>query len=176
MILGMLGYAGAGKDASYQLLANKLPATRYAFADRLKQEVASAFGVTVDELEASKEQYRELLQAWGVARRRINGWNYWVDYVTQQITHQRPQIAVITDVRFQNEIYAVRDLGGILVRVDRAGVGPRNDHISEHDWASAVPDFILRNDGDLEDLSRQVDILVKFLEPLSTQRWELHSC
>lgn len=44
---------------------------------------------------------------------------------------------VITDTRFPNEAQAIKDAGGIVIRVDRPGYKPINDHPSEtglDDW------------------------------------------
>jgi ABC-type oligopeptide transport system ATPase subunit len=38
---------------------------------------------------------------------------------------------IITDVRFENEAKAIKDKGGVVIRVDRPGVSPINNHPSE---------------------------------------------
>lgn len=42
-IIGLLGRAGAGKDTVWELLAERHPVMRLAFADQLKQEVCEAW-------------------------------------------------------------------------------------------------------------------------------------
>ncbi len=44
-----------------------------------------------------------------------------------------PIITVVSDMRYRNEAQAIRHRGGVLIRIERPGVGPINDHISEHD-------------------------------------------
>lgn len=46
-VIGMLGGKGCGKDTAAEFLVNELGYRRLAFADRLYQEVADAFGVSV---------------------------------------------------------------------------------------------------------------------------------
>ena len=63
----------------------------------------------------------------------------------------------MTDVRFPNEAQRIKDLGGVVWRVKRPGVGPANYHESEtalDDWPF---DAVLENDGNLVDLSLKVN-------------------
>jgi hypothetical protein len=64
---------------------------------------------------------------------------------------------VIADVRFPNEASAVRDAGGIIVRVTRPGAA----HTLAHSTETALDDFqadrVILNDATLEELHAQVD-------------------
>lgn len=64
--------------------------------------------------------------------------------------HARP--VVITDVRYPNEANAIRDAGGILVRIVRPGVDDGDTHASETALDDYDVDAIIENDGDLADL------------------------
>jgi hypothetical protein len=69
---------------------------------------------------------------------------------------------IITDTRFPNEADAIKNAGGILIRVERPGVKPINDHPSEVGLDHWTFDYVINNDGDLESLSNKVkDILIK---------------
>lgn len=57
-------------------------------------------------------------------------------------------------VRFPNEADAIRELGGVVVRVERPGVGPLSDHPSER--PPCEPDFTIHNNGSITDLHLQV--------------------
>lgn len=92
---------------------------------------------------------RRLLQRVGdEGGRRIHGESTWVD-----IALRTPGARlVIPDVRFPNEAEVVTAAGGLLVRVERPGVGPANGHDSENaidGWDFAVR---LRNDSTIEAL------------------------
>jgi hypothetical protein len=54
---------------------------------------------------------------------------------------------VITDLRFRNEALAIKSRGGITVCIERPGVGPANDHPSEHDLNGWHFDHVVVNDG-----------------------------
>lgn len=69
---------------------------------------------------------------------------------------------IITDTRFPNEADAIREKNGVLIRVERPGVKPINDHPSEVGLDNWTFDYVINNDGDLELLSTKVkDILIK---------------
>jgi len=74
---------------------------------------------------------------------------------------------VITDVRFKNEMKAVKDAGGKLVRIVRPGYEkPQWDHPSETEQLE-VPDeefdYILENVGDLKVLELYTDRMMEAL-------------
>jgi len=63
---------------------------------------------------------------------------------------------VITDTRFPNEAQAIKDAGGILIRVVRPGNTPINTHSSETSLDNYPFDHVIINDGSLEDLVEKV--------------------
>ena len=109
---------------------------------------------------------RRLLQEIGRAARTRFGNLFWVDltmkYVDRHLAVRRDDRftrAVITDVRYPNEVYAIRIRGGVVWRIERPGVEVLN-HESEHaldGWDSY--DRIVKNGGDLEDLAQTVQAL-----------------
>jgi hypothetical protein len=64
---------------------------------------------------------------------------------------------VITDVRFPNEAQAIRDSGGIILKVVRPSlVRPLDEHPSETSLDLILADYIIVNSGSLEDLANSV--------------------
>lgn len=63
---------------------------------------------------------------------------------------------VITDVRFPNEAKAIKDRGGIMIRVDRPGVSPINNHPSETSLDQWKFDYKLVNNSDIFTLKDSV--------------------
>ena len=86
------------------------PAKLYKFADALYRECREQHGMT--------EKDAPLLQRVGMVRRNENK-DYWIDQVAADIDRDKPEIAVITDVRFPNEADFIYNRGGILVNVSR---------------------------------------------------------
>lgn len=72
---------------------------------------------------------------------------------------------VICDVRFVNESLAINAVGGSVVKVVRPGLGtPEDQHQSETNVDLVEENYLLVNDGTLEDLARLVSGL-PFLHP-----------
>jgi hypothetical protein len=68
---------------------------------------------------------------------------------------------VVTDTRFPNEAQAIKDRGGIIIRVDRPGVKPINDHPSEtglDDWKF---DYRIANVSDIYTLKETIREILK---------------
>ncbi len=97
-------------------------------------------------------KHRSLYQWWGTEYRRSIDENYWVRQLAQRIELEKPQIALLDDMRFPNEMSWVKQYGE-TVRVDRDGLPP-STHASEtalddvlmEDWS-----IILENHGTLEE-------------------------
>jgi hypothetical protein len=68
---------------------------------------------------------------------------------------------IITDTRFPNEAKAIKDKGGIIIRVDRPGVAPINNHPSEiglDDWDF---DYKIANVSDVFALKQTIENILK---------------
>ena len=80
---------------------------------------------------------------------------------------------IFTDVRFPNEADSIKDRGGITIRINRpcsvcGGVGYHklDCRLSEHESETALDnyefDYVIKNDGTIEELIKQVkEILIK---------------
>lgn len=62
---------------------------------------------------------RTLLQWWGTDYRRAQDVDYWVRQLMERIALDQPDVALITDVRFANEVDAIHNAGGYAVKVQR---------------------------------------------------------
>lgn len=74
---------------------------------------------------------REVMQFFGteIGRKMYN--NIWVDATIRQIKQDRMPIAILTDCRFPNEVQAVLDCKGIIIRLTRNIFGDEDVHESE---------------------------------------------
>lgn len=154
-------------------------AERRSFASKLKVSAAQALGLnyTVEEAEEWADAFkvhgeirygalghtqsgvitgREYLQNYGTqAHRNVFGTDFWIDMCIPTHPEELPEntLIVITDIRFPNEAQRVRDLGGEVWRLIRPGSENEDDsHISEVPLPDALIDYILVNDGTLEEL------------------------
>ena len=117
---------------------------------------------------------REFLQKLGTDALRIglhdNVWvnalmaDYKPEWTTDEGAHDPVQELpnwIITDVRFPNEAQAIKNKGGIIIRVDRPGVVPINNHPSEiglDDWKF---DYKIANVSDVVSLMFTVENILK---------------
>ena len=68
---------------------------------------------------------------------------------------------IITDTRFPNEAEAIKKAGGIIIRVDRPGVKPINDHPSEIGLDGWKFDYKIANVSDIKALSLTVRMILE---------------
>jgi len=163
MIIGISGKKRSGKDTVFSMIdaitAHEVRTTRTAFGDQIKQEIAESMGISADDINADKERFRPLLQWWGAEfRRGYCGEDYWIKKMRLAAAawYARDWL-IITDVRFPNEAELVRELNGVLIRVDR----DRDTWLDDHNSETALDDydhfdFRLKNDGSLDDLETAV--------------------
>jgi hypothetical protein len=68
---------------------------------------------------------------------------------------------IITDTRFPNEADAIREKDGVLIRVERPGVKPINDHPSEIGLDHYKFDHVIKNNGSIQELADQVKSILR---------------
>lgn len=68
---------------------------------------------------------------------------------------------IITDTRFRNEAQAIKDAGGIVIRVDRPGVKAINNHSSETGLDSWKFDHKIMNGSDIVSLMFSINTILK---------------
>lgn len=177
-VIGLIGKKRSGKDSFASTLVSERGFMPIAFADSLKQSVLQVdpwVDVTVPPApaimrfsdvietygwEVAKDKFpevRRLLQEYGVSVREIEP-DFWIDAALAKA--ETPGRYVITDVRFPNEVDAVRqDLGGIIVRIHRPGLVSDDTHASETALDDYEADYTIDNSGTLEDLAAQARML-----------------
>jgi hypothetical protein len=86
--------------------------------------------------------------------------NAWVNALMSDYTSESKW--VITDTRFPNEAEAIRKKDGIMIRVERSGVKPINNHPSETGLDDYTFDHVIKNNGSIEDLLLKVKSILQF--------------
>ncbi len=174
-LVALHGFARAGKDTAARGLIEADGFTRVAFADAIREAlyqanpyVPSLLGVThlrdlVDEYgwEQAKAdaEVRRLLQEVGQAMRDVAGEDVWLRAALKRAREVDGPV-VFTDTRYPNEAQAVRALGGIVLRIDRPGVGPVNGHVSDQGLPLHLIDAVVPNTATPEALASFVRVLV----------------
>jgi hypothetical protein len=162
MLIGITGFAGAGKSTVAETLCGQaFGFRRLAFAAPLKTMLASV-GFTHEQLYGSEKEVvmpdlgvtpRHAMQTLGTdwGREMISP-DIWVTLWTRkarELLADREQI-VADDVRFPNEVAAIKALGGQIWRVERPGTAQMSHASESHDLPY---DRRLINDGSKADLS-----------------------
>lgn len=213
MIIGFIGQIGAGKDTAADFLVNNHGFRRDSFANSLKDAIANIFGWDRILLEGRTKESREwrdqvdtwwaerlnmptltprfVLQYWGteVCRASFHD-DIWIASLENKLRKTTDNI-VISDVRFQNEIKAIHNSGGVVIRIKRGpdpewlaaaesvNRGPVGNvtwslskehlkrigiHASEYSWAGGNIDYTVVNDSTVDDLFVQIETIIKNLE------------
>ena len=188
MIIGLCGLIGAGKGTVADILVDQ-GFKKVSFADKLKDGVSTIFGWDRAMLEGDTDESRQwreqrddfwssetkmevsprvVLQLFGTDCMR-NGFDdgVWVSLLKKTIL-DNPGNYVVPDVRFENEIDMLRDIGGEVWEVQRwrtpewlikyeiTGVAPKEIHPSEWRWIKSRKDEVILNDTNINDLRGQV--------------------
>jgi len=188
-LIGISGKIGSGKDTAAEIIQHltnpmKLDMFPYEvkkFAGKLKTIASILTGIPVEKFEDQefKKQYlgedwnyqidkfnpiqkmtvRELLQKLGTdALRDGLHTNVWVNALLADYNENSNWL--VTDTRFPNEAKAIKDLGGVVLRIERStcqlGTHPSETALDDYTF-----DYVIHNNGSKEDLEKE---LVKFLD------------
>lgn len=170
MIIGLSGYAKSGKDEVAKIILRQHREWEVRkFSGKLKEVATVLTGIPSGMFESQEFKsmelpgwdmtVREFLQRVGTEGIR-NGVHpdAWVNALFAD--YYKHDYWIITDCRFPNEAQAIKDRGGKVVRIVRPGVSAINAHSSEtalDDWDF---DYVIHNDGTLEDLmTKALEIL-----------------
>ncbi len=199
-IIGIIGAIGSGKDTIAEYLIETQHFDKYAFASKVKDVACVVFGWNREMMEGltpkSRKWREEVDEYWGITpreamqkigtemfRKHIDD-KIWIKAVIREIQYKsNSRKIVITDCRFENEIQAVKEMGGKIIYVQRGNepewahksIKAFEDHNSEEykwfkdnnihatDWQlyalKKYSDFTIENNGTYDDLYDAVDKL-----------------
>ena len=157
-----------------QLLESFRPCKIYAFADVLKEFSVDVLGLEYNQVYGTNEEKnspthllwenmptgnnkgpmtgREVLQYFGSDICRKMYENIWFDACIRRIRKDNPELALISDVRFPNEITGVQKEGGIVFGLPRDIVNGKDTHTSEQVDLSLC-DYLLP-EGDIDTTTK----------------------
>ncbi len=166
-IIVFSGKQYSGKDTAAKIMLDKMPNyKRCAMGDIIKITYAKSKGITYEEVEKNKPLYRQDLINLGNWGRQQNQ-DYWLKKILQQDGN-----IIVTDVRVPHEYEIFKAAGATTIRVEanrdirleRGGSLAGEDDITEigldhiKDW-----DFMIDNNGDYENLKKQVQKIINKL-------------
>jgi hypothetical protein len=200
-LIGLVGFIGSGKGTFADVLVERHGFVKESFANGVKDATATVFGWDRKMLEGdtdisriwrekpdafwSKKFEKEFsprlaLQLMGTeAGRGVFHEDLWIHSLERRL--QEDKDYVIADVRFPNEIKAIQEMGGKVVRIKRgenpewyytaldynmraSSVKPDDSiHSSEWAWIGSALDAIVDNNCDLEQVPKNVDRMLHSL-------------
>ena len=157
-----------------QLLESFRPCKIYAFADVLKEFSVDVLGLEYNQVYGTNEEKnspthllwenmpignnkgpmtgREILQYFGSDICRKMYENIWFDACIRRIRKDNPELALISDVIFPNEIKGVQNEGGVVFGLPRDIVNGKDTHSSEQVDLSLC-DYLLPK-GDIDTTTK----------------------
>lgn len=208
MIIGITGLIGSGKDTAANYLITHHKFKKESFANTLKDAVAAVFGWDRELLEGQSKHSREwreqvdewwsdrlgreitprlVLQQWGteVCRKAFHD-DIWIASVENKLRKTKDDI-VISDLRFPNELRAIKNSGGITIRITRGqnpewydaaaayNRGPNGNelwavskakldkfgvHASEYSSVGLKYDHYVDNNGTIDELHKKLESII----------------
>ena len=188
-LVGIAGRAGAGKSmvatrlvqlSDYRVISFATPLKRMAvnfLVDNYGYERGCAALFLVHKVIKIPEigvTMRHLLQTLGTewGRKLINPC-LWINIAGDQIAEQMDWTdVVVDDVRFESEAALIREFGGLVIHLVRAG-GEFDGHASEAGIAINPDDVVITNDGSVIELMAQVERAIEHFHPNTARLLEL---
>lgn len=171
-IVAFSGPAGAGKSTAASILSARFGYERAMFAGGLKAmfraylHYRSISHDIIDRMVEGDLKETTTPVLCGRSPRQIMLWlgtefgrdlvhpDIWVETERARLMMSDEKVAYC-GLRFPNEAAMIRDLGGLVIRVEgRRGKTIAETHESEQHYVD--PDLIIRNDGSIEDLARRL--------------------
>jgi len=184
-IIGLYGKAGTGKDTVAAHICDNYPSSfRHALADPLKDALCALFGVSrvhFDDRRLKEKMHhvletspRNIAQYFGTeVIRKEFGPDFWIKRLTNKLNNrclglktQRGDLAIISDVRFQNEYDWVIANQGIILHLTRDAACDTigiPGHASEQDIVLHCKErtYKCENNSTILDLYQRVDDILK---------------
>lgn len=197
MLLAVCGFKGSGKDWVCSFFAKYHGFKIYKFSKPIKDIIKTMFPVTDDILEGrnqteriKKEEKsevireilkkdfscRDLMLIIGEDMKKSFGKDIWVNMLDYQLKIEKPEKAIISDLRLREEYEWLRRNNGKIIRVTKyipewieyaklASSGDHNGikkmeelniHRTEYEWISFPYIHEIKFNGSLEDLENQI--------------------
>ena len=177
MRIALSGLKRSGKDTVGSYLIQNYSCKRYAFADEVKRLARELF----PEEFVQNDKPVDLLQWLGNTMRQRNP-DVWINRLSTmiQLTKDPVPNLVVTDVRYPNEVQALKNLGFTIVKVqvpvevsiERSKATEVNftEELLLHESEQLAQsneqyyDYVIENTGTLEELYSKVEEMVEVLK------------
>lgn len=177
-VLGLAGYARSGKDTVAEIIKKyRQGVYLYAFADPMKLAAREALGIPMRDLKGEGIDRDTEITRYGCTIRHIlesiGRWgrhdispDVWILRAEQELMMDSSisesfrggdhDLFVVTDVRMKKEVEWVKSKGGVVLEIVRPDAKKVSESETEAGEWEGLSDFIIANDGTLEDLEWKV--------------------
>jgi len=177
-LIGFLAKKRHGKDTAANYLVENYNYKKITFAGPLKDACKMLFGFTDEQLYGNLKEVKD--EFWGISPRTAFQYlgtdvfrkdvykimphiknNFWVyklkhKYITEIKKNPKSKIT-IADVRFQNEVDIVHELGGIIIKIYRPNMKDTSNHIAENAIDNIKNyDVLIENTGTIKDFKNKI--------------------
>lgn len=182
-VIALCGLKRCGKDTVADYMVEKYAYRKIKIADPLKHVCKYIFNLSDDQLETDIKD--EIDSRWGTTPRRIMqffgtevmqfkiqellpnvGRLIWMNKLIEDIKNVPSTNFVVGDMRFAHEYQALKEEFGKKVKIikivtNRNVTVSTDNHSSEKEWETIPADFTLFNNGTLQELYDQIDVIIK---------------
>ena len=171
-IIALFGEQGSGKTtvanaiASSPRLPNDKKWKRRSFAQPIRDMLSALMpkhllSPTEDKTAPIKalkgKNIRYTMQTLGTEwGRNMIGENIWIDALIQWASDNNVKRVVIDDLRMNNEFEFLKKRGAMIVKLVRDLPSKSDEHASEKDWKSWMPDFTVKNSFSANDCAEEI--------------------
>ena len=163
-IIAFTGPGGAGKNTAAEALGTEWHTNEVAFTAPLYDMAAAALGHTPEQINQLKQQgdkaIRAMLEQLGDVVRNTIRPDYLIVRLVDTLreledSQDTPELAVITDLRTEEEAYWVRAMRGLVIHVSRPEGTSHSEHSTNQPITMEQGDGYLLNAGTVEDLHKE---------------------
>ena len=175
MLIGLIGNKRVGKSTFADYIVDNKGFKTIAFADPIKEGVKIMFDLTEEQVNGDLKEVvdkrwgltpRQFLQTVGTDLcRNTFGQDVWIKRMKMEIEKKMSEKSdiIVSDIRFPNEAEAVKEMGGILIKIENPRIQKPNDsgHISEKLIDQIKYDKLIINDKNtVEQYHKDIDNLL----------------
>jgi hypothetical protein len=187
-IIGITGRKFSGKDTAGNYFVEKYGFERMAYADPLKKAAKEIFDFNDEQLYGNAKEIID--QYWGITPRNAMqflgtdlfrnhicellpnmGKDIWVNVLKRKalnIFEKNPDSKiVVTDVRFPNELQAIKDLGGITIKLQRDNAQEKVNRDFALEEMRIIGAKLQKEGSDMD--SQELNNLIKKLEEIKAK-------
>lgn len=185
MLIGLVAGKQSGKSTFADYLCKKYSFTTQAFADPIKDGVKIMFDFSDEQMEGILKEVID--KRWGISPRQALqiigtdifrkhlpdtvpglsqiGDKFWLERFKIWYRKNKDKNVIVSDIRFPNEAKLIKDMGGMVVKIQRNGMKNNDQHISESLIDKIDSDAMIRNDFSIKEYYQHIDELMSHIYP-----------